>query len=380
MSKEVIQKIETFPLHYPEPHDSGKSRYITIVKIITNEGRVGWGECIAQFPEAAMATATVIDTGLGEHIIGEDPTEVEHIWNLLRERNWWYGNGGIANFAVSAIDMAVWDLKGKIHNLPIYQLLGGRKVDKIRACASIIFDTENLEATHNEFLDFKNRGYTAVKGGWGKSKETAFGLNPERDLKLVETIRDAVGPDVTFALDVGTHVAWTPQHAIEQIKKYEDYDIFWVEEPLPQYDIRGYEMLKASTNTPIASGEKEWNIEAFKNWIISGLIDVVMPDPGKAEGITGFKKVVDFASVYGIGFTPHSWSSAINTAAALHLYTASSNGVNFELKPNPSPMQYELVTNPIEQNNGYVEPLEGPGLGIEIVEEVIEKYNMKLGA
>ena len=178
MSKEIIKNIETFPLHYPEPHDSGKSRYITIVKITTNEGRVGWGECIAQFPEAAMATSTVIDTGLGEHIIGEDPTEVEHIWNLLRERNWWYGNGGIANFAVSAIDMAIWDLKGKIHNLRIYQLLGGKKTEKIRACASIIFDTENLEATHNEFLDFKERGFTAVKGGWGKSKETAFGLNP----------------------------------------------------------------------------------------------------------------------------------------------------------------------------------------------------------
>ena len=276
--------------------------------------------------------------------------------------------------------MAIWDLKGKIHNLPIYQLLGGKKTEKIRACASIIFDTENLEATHNEFLDFKERGFTAVKGGWGKSKETAFGLNPERDLKLVETIRDAVGPDVTFALDVGTHVAWTPQHAIEQIRKYEDYDIFWVEEPLPQHDLRGYEMLKSSTNTPVASCEKEWNLEAFKNWIVSGLIDVVMPDPGKAEGITGFKKVVDFAAAYGIGFTPHSWSSAINTAAALHLYTASSTGVNFELKPNPSPMQYELVTSPIEQKNGYVDPLEGPGLGIEIVEEVIEKYNMKLGA
>ena len=371
-----IQKIEAFPLHYPEPHDSNKSRYVTIAKVSSADGGVGWGECISQWPEAALATKVIIEEGFAPLLAGEDPLDTERLWQAMRNRSWWYGNGGIASFAISAVDMALWDLKGKILQTPVYELLGGKRMTKLRACASVIFDTEDLQATHAEFADYAARGYTAVKGGWGKSPETAFGLDPKRDLALVSTIRDAVGPDTDVIVDVGTHVAWTPSHAIKMARAFEDYDLYWIEEPLPQDDIEGYIRLRNAISTPIATGEKEWTLRAFKTLIEAGAVDIVMPDPGKAEGVTGFKKVVDFAAAHCLRFTPHSWSSAINTAAAAHLYASCDNGVVFEFKPNPSPMQDELVDAPYRPQGAWADLPVGPGLGVNVNEDVIRRYLM----
>jgi L-alanine-DL-glutamate epimerase-like enolase superfamily enzyme len=369
-----ISSIESFPLHYPEPHDSGKSRYITIVKVTASDGNIGWGECICQFPEAALATKVIIDRGFADLLKGQDPRDVERLWRAMRDRSWWYGNGGIANFALSAIDMALWDLKGQILQVPVYDLLGGKRMTKLRACASVIFDTEDLTATRAEFADYASRGYTAVKGGWGKRPEAAFGLDLKRDLAVVSAIRDAIGPDVDLVVDVGTHVKWTIAHAVKMTKAMEPFDLLWIEEPLPQDDIAGYVRLREATQTSVAAGEKEWALRDFKRLIEAGAVDIVMPDAGKAEGITGFKKIIDFAAAHGVRFTPHSWSSAINTAAAMHLFASADNGVVFELKPNPSPMQTELVRQPIVQVDGYVQLPSTPGLGIEVNVETIKRY------
>jgi len=345
-----------------------------LVKITTTDGAIGWGECISQWPEAALAVKVIVERGFSDLVVGSDPVDVELTWQRMRQQSFWYGNGGIASMAISAIDMALWDLKGKVTGVPVYQLLGGRKRDTIRACASVIFDTENLDLTRDEFADYAERGYTAVKGGWGKSRETAFGLDAKRDMAVVQTIREAVGPDVDIVIDVGTHVEWTLQHAIQMIRKFEEYELFWIEEPLPQDDLDGLRRLREAIATPIASGEKEWTLRAFKDLIHSGGVDIVMPDPGKAEGITGFKRIVDFAAATGCRFTPHSWSTAINTAAAAHLYTACANGVVFELKPNPSPMQNELVAEPMQQHGGWIELPHGNGLGVEVDETVVRRY------
>ena len=373
----IIKDIQAFPLHYPEPHDSGNSRYITVVKLIASNGIVGWGECICQFPEAALATKVIVDTGFAPLLKGEDPRDTERLWQAMRDHSWWYGNGGIASFALSAIDMALWDAKGKALGVPLYELLGGKSTTKLRACASVIFDTENLGATHAEFADYVARGYTAVKGGWGKTRAASFGLDAKRDLALVSTIRKAIGPHTDFVVDVGTHVKWTASHAITMARQFEPFDLFWIEEPLPQDDIEGYVRLRQTCPIRIATGEKEWNLAGFKKLIEAGAVDIIMPDAGKAEGVTGFKKIIEFAAAHGVSFTPHSWSSAINTAAAAHLFTSAKNGVVFELKPNPSPMQHELVTVPIEQKDGYVVFPDGPGLGIAVNEDVIQKYLMR---
>lgn len=369
-----IVSIEAFPLKYPEPHDSNKPRYITLARVQADDGTFGWGECISQWPEAALAVKVVIDRGFAPLLKGRDPLDIRGLWELMRHHSTWYGTGGIATFALSAIDMALYDLAGKALKAPVYQLLGGLATPKFRACASIIVDMENLEATAREFADYVGRGYTAVKGGWGKNPATAFGLDAERDLALVRTVRQAIGPKVAFLVDVGTHVRWNVAHAIRMTRQFEAYNIFWIEEPLPPDHFDGYRQLRRSIQTLISTGEKEWTVQAFKRLIEAGVTDVIMPDVGKAEGITGVKQIIDLAALHHVGYTPHSWSSALNTAASLHLCASVTNNVVFELKPNDNPMQHELVEEPIGQTDGQVQIIDRPGLGVTVKEEVVKKY------
>jgi L-alanine-DL-glutamate epimerase-like enolase superfamily enzyme len=369
-----IARIDCFPLRYPEPHDSGKPRYITLVRIEAADGAFGWGECISQWPEAALAVKVIIDRGLAPLLAGRDAFDIRALWELMRLHSTWYGTGGVATFAISAIDIALHDLKGRALGVPVYQLLGGKVTPSFRAVASIILDMVDIDATSAEFAGYVSRGYTAVKGGWGKSAETAFGRDAGRDLLLVRKVREAVGPDIAFMVDVGTHVKWDVAHAIQMTRRFEEYGIHWIEEPLPPNDFDGYLRLRQAIQTLVATGEKGWTVQEFQRMIDCGIADFLMPDVGKAEGITGVKQVIESAALKHQFYNPHSWSSAINTAASLHLCASATNAVFFELKPNPNPMQHELVEEPIDQVNGRVTVSDKPGLGIEVREDVVRKY------
>jgi L-alanine-DL-glutamate epimerase-like enolase superfamily enzyme len=369
-----IANIRAYPLRYPEPHDSNKMRCITLVKVEADDGTIGWGECISQWPEAALAVQVIVERGFAPLLQNRDPLRIRALWELMREHSTWYGTGGIATFALSAIDMALYDLKGKALGVPVYELLGGLVNSRLRACASIIVDMDDLNATAREFAGYVERGYTAIKGGWGKNPQTAFGLNEERDVLMVKTVRAAVGKGVSFIVDVGTHVRWDVAHAITMTQKFEEYNILWIEEPLARDDLNGHRRLRDATRTLVATGEKEWTVQAFKRLIDASVADILMPDVGKAEGITGVKAIIDEARLNHVLYNPHSWSSAINTAASLHLCASTTNTIVFELKPNPNPMQHELVENPIDQMNGFVSVPEGPGLGVRVREEIVDKY------
>jgi L-alanine-DL-glutamate epimerase-like enolase superfamily enzyme len=369
-----ISRIEAFPLKYPEPHDSGKPRYITLVRVESDDGVFGWGECISQWPEAALAVKVIVDRGLAPLLKDRDAFQIRSLWELMRLHTTWYGTGGVATFAISAIDMALYDLKGRALGVPVYELLGGKVTPRLRAVASVILDMVDIDATAAEFAGYVSRGYTAVKGGWGKSAETAFGLDAGRDLLLVRKVREAIGPNVAFMVDVGTHVKWDVAHAIRMTRKFEEYGIHWIEEPLSPYDFEGYLRLRQAIQTLIATGEKGWTVQEFQRMIDSGIADFLMPDVGKAEGITGVKQVIESAALKHQFYNPHSWSSAINTAASLHLCASATNAVFFELKPNPNPMQHELVEKPFDQVNGYIEAPDTPGLGVAVREEVVRKY------
>ena len=369
-----ISRIDAFPLQYPEPHDSGKPRSITLVRVEADNGAFGWGECISQLPEASLAVKVIIDRGLAPLLKNRNAMDIRSLWELMRLHSTWYGTGGIATFAISAIDIALHDLKGKALGVPVYQLLGGKATPQLRAVASIIFDTMNIDATAAEFAGYVSRGYTAVKGGWGKSADTAFGLDAKRDLLLVSKIREAVGPHTAFMLDVGTHVKWDVPHAIKMTRRFEEHGIHWIEEPLPPYDFDGYVRFRQAIQTLVATGEKGWTVQEFQTMVDRGIADFLMPDVGKAEGITGVKQVIESAALKHQFYNPHSWSSAINTAASLHLCASASNAVFFELKPNPNPMQHELVESPFEQVNGWVDAPDAPGLGVTVREDVVKKY------
>jgi len=371
---ETIARVDAFPLRYPEPNNNGKLRCVTLVRIETTSGALGWGEAITGSEDASLATKVIVDRGLGPRLLGRDPRPVEAIWTEFRETTYWSGNGGIVTFAISAIDMALWDLAGHLAGLPLYQLLGGKRREHVRAASSVIFDTADIDGIGRQFSDLHARGYEVLKGGWGHDLSIAFGRDATRDLEIVRTVRDAVGPDAEIIVDVVAGAGWTATTAIARAQAFERYRLYWLEDALPEGDLEAWARLRASTATRLCTGEKGWTVPHFRGLIDSGSLDIVMLDPARAEGVTGSKQVIDMAADAGQSWNAHAWSSALDTAASLHLCAASSNVLVLELKPEPSPMQHELVSDPIEMHDGWIEVRDAPGLGVTVDETVVRRY------
>lgn len=370
-----IARVQAFPVRYPEPNNDGKVRSLTLVRVESDDGQTGWGEAISGAQEVSLAVKLIAERRLGPLLLGEDPGDVVRLWGRMRDATYWDGNGGIVTFAISALDMALWDLKGRIEGRPLVDMLGGRQRDRLRACASTIFHSDDLDLIGEEFAAFAAQGYTAVKGGWGHNLDTAFGRDMDRDLRIARAVRTAVGPDVDMICDVVALAGWTVEHAIRMARQLdEEVGLFWLEDPLPEQDLAGYQRLREAVSTRICTGEKGWTGDHFGRLIDSAALDVIMIDPGKAEGVTGTWNVIQAAAAAGRAWNAHSWSSALNTAASLHLAAASSNVLVMELKPTPSPMQHELVLDPIEQHGGWVSPPSGSGLGVEVDEAVVREY------
>jgi L-alanine-DL-glutamate epimerase-like enolase superfamily enzyme len=375
----TITSVTAFPLQYPEPHDHGNLRYITLARVETSDGAVGWGECISQFPESSLAVQLIIERGYAPLLVGENPLEVERLWQKMLARIWWYGPQGIAAFGVSAIDMALWDVKGKLLGLPVANLIGGRLRDRVLPMASIHLDMENLDWSENEFRLFRDEGYRIVKGGWGKKPEAVFGLNRARDLELARRVRDIIGEEIDLVFDVlGARVRWDVKTAIQRFRDLEPYRLKWIEEPLPPQDLEAHAQLRSSVTTGIGTGEQEWNLEGYRRLIRSGGVDVVQMDPGRCLGITGCRQVVTLIEAEHLAFTAHTWSSALNTAASVHLLASSRSGLCMDFKPHESPMQHELVSDPWVPKDGYVEVRDTPGLGVTVNEAVVRKYSFHL--
>ena len=370
-----IKSIEAIPLAYPEPHYKGMERYITLARVETDGGLVGWGECISQFPEAALATAVIIEEGYAPLLNGEDPRDVERLWSKMLAHIWWYGPEGIAAFGVSAVDMALWDLRGKALGLPVADLLGGRLMESAVAMGSIIFDMEDLDWTVNEFRWMREQGYRVVKGGWGMRPEAVFGQDRERDIETVRLIREAIGDELELVVDVpGARGLWDVPTAIHRFRDLEPYRLRWIEQPLPPWDLEGHARLRSAVTTPIGTGEDEWGLESYGRLVRSGGVDVVQLDPGRCLGITGSRQVVSLIEAENLRFSAHTWSGALNTAASVHLLVGSPAAVCMDFKPHESPMQHELVSDPWEQVDGHLAVRSRPGLGVEVREEAVEKY------
>ncbi|HEV2294776.1 MAG TPA: mandelate racemase/muconate lactonizing enzyme family protein [Tepidisphaeraceae bacterium] len=371
-----IQSLTAHALQYPEPHDHGKMRCVTLARVETSDGVVGWGESISQFPEAAKATRTIVEEGFAPLLLGEDPRDVERLWQTMLARVWWYGPQGIAAFAISAVDMALWDLKGKLLGAPVCDLLSERLRDKVLVMASIHLDMEDLDWTVREFSWFRDQGYRIVKGGWGKRPEAVYGLDGERDLHLTRTVREVIGDDIDLVLDVlGARVRWDVATATHRLRGLEPCRLRWIEEPLPPHDLASHAQLRAAVSVPIGTGEQEWDVEGYRRLIDSGGVDVVQMDPGRCHGITGCRKVIPLIEAANLQFTAHTWSSALNTAASVHLLASSKAGLTMDFKPHESPMQHELVSDPWVQRDGCLSVRSQPGLGVTVREDIVRKYS-----
>ena len=370
----VVATIEAIPVSYPEPNDFNALRHLCLLRITDSDGRVGWGEAVTMFPEASRATAAIIE-GMAELVSGRDPVELEAILAALHDRAWWYGHGGgLTSFAIAALDIALWDLRGKVVGRSVLELLGGPVHDRLPAVASCHAHHADIGAMVEEAQSWLAPGLRGVKVGFGKRGDARLGFEHDRDVEYVRRMREGLGPDALLMIDCGWLIRWDVMTAIRRVQAFEAYGIHWIEEPLGAWDPEGYANLRSKTSTLIAYGEREWTVDGYERLIATGTVDVVGIDPGRAEGITGFHRVAGRVESARRQANAHAWSSAIVTAASHAVSFASQACKLIEVKPVRNPMQHELVERPIDHRAGWFEPPTGPGLGIEVIDEVVDRY------
>lgn len=371
-----VRSVEAIPVAYPEPNDFDAIRHLCLVKIVDEDGRLGWGESITQFREASFATKAIVD-GMSDRVIGRSPMANRAIWQELKDHAWWYGYaGGIASNAIAAIDIALWDLKGQALGVGVCDLLGGPVHERLPVIASAHAHHESIEAMADEAAGWLESGLQGMKVGFGKRGNANLGFEFDRDVAYVRTMRETAGPDRMLMIDLGIKVRWDVPTAVRRVRAFEDFGIDWIEEPLGAWDPEGYASLRAKTQTAIAYGEKEWNLEGYERVLATGTCDVVGVDPARAEGITGFELVARRVEAYRRQTNAHAWSSAICTAASLASSFASPSCLLFELKPKRNPMQHDLVEEPFDHIEGWIYPSTGHGLGITVDEEVVDHYRI----
>lgn len=370
-----VVALEPIPLAYPEPNNHGLTSYLLLVKATTEEGLVGWGETWTRWPEATKACIDLIE-GMAPVVIGRDPMHTEAIWHALRRHSYWYGTGGLASFAISGIDIALWDLKGKIVGQPLISLLGGPVLERLPAIASSHADKEDLHEGAENMAGWIDGGLHGVKFGMTWEGPARLGVEHERDVEFVRLIRERIGPCRDIMVDVRAAFPWDLATATRRIKGFEEYGIRWVEEPFEPSALERYRDLRKRVNTLIGFGERSRTVEEFAAVVATGLTDVVGVDPGSAEGLTGCVKIIERIEAAQRHFNPHAWSGAIITAVSLALSASTRSSLVFEVKPHRNPMQHELVSEPIDPVDGWLSPPTRPGIGVEVLEDAVDHYRM----
>lgn len=352
-------------------------KYLGIVKVETDAGIVGFADLETQ-PHVAKAIvnapsegSVVGFKGLRAVLLGEDPFDVERLWHEMYMASVYYGRRGAAMQVISGIDIALWDIIGKKLKMPIHKLLGGAFRDHVRPYASTLFRSTSegmAEASRN----YVEQGFTAVKFGWG-----AYGEDPQRDVELVAAARKSLGDRAELLIDTGWYVHRTAKEAIQMVRRLEPFRPFLIEEPLSPEDYDGYAEVAEAVDTLIACGEQEATQWGFHTLIERGKVDVIQPDLSRCGGFTAGRKIAHLAELYNRLCIPHAWTSDLLTAASLHFNAFMRRSVFQEFNVTVGPLSRELCLNPIRLEDGMLPVPQGPGLGLEINESVIDKYRVE---
>ncbi|MGB8178636.1 MAG: mandelate racemase/muconate lactonizing enzyme family protein [Acidimicrobiales bacterium] len=373
----TIRSVRAIPVAYTEPNDCNSTRSLLFCRVESDDGLVGWGEAITQFPEASKSAAVLLE-GIADTVIGRDVLDHGAIMADLEKRSWWYTyGGGIGAFVTSALDVALWDLKGKTLGRSVSDLIGGARRPTLPVIssshafnASLDFEIER----HGAYV--RDDGFKGIKIGMGKRGEAHLGYDFERDVRFVAGLRDAIGPEAILIMDRGQSLPWTVADAIRRTQAFDEYRLEWMEEPLEPQDVEGFRRLREQVSCLIGTGEREFTVRGYRDVIASGISDVVGFDPGRAGGITGGLKVIQLVEAANVWFNAHAWSSAVTTAASLALSGSTNRCLLFEMKPIVNPMHDELITTPFAHDHGVITIPDGPGLGVEVIESVLEHYRL----
>jgi len=346
---------------------TASSQDSVLVRIRTDNGLEGIGEADSS-PEMVKAVIDApfshnIATGLRQLLIGENPLEIDRLWEKMYRRTLYCGRRSTTITAMAAIDMALWDLKGKHFGEPIHRLLGGKKHDRILAYASILFG-KNGDETTKIGERWREYGYRAVKFGW-----EPMGQNEALDRDLVRGARKGVGDDGTVLIDAGC--VWDARTALERAKAFEEHRIGWLEEPLHPDDYEGYRWLRDRSPVPIASGEEECGRQSFRPLIDGRCLDVYQVDLSR-NGFSEANYIRQRVEEIGARLCNHCYTSPVTVAASLHWLSTCRDAFIFEDCVEDSPLRHELTHEKVQAVDGWISPPDRPGLGVTINEEFVK--------
>jgi L-rhamnonate dehydratase len=345
-----------------------------VVRVHTDEGLVGIGEADTS-PYVArtiveMPSSHAVARGLGELLIGQDPSRIGELWDRMYRGSYHYGRAGAALHVMSAIDIALWDIAGQAAGLPVCELLGGRRRE-----AMPVYASEVMPETAAEVRAIARRavadGYRALKLGWGP-----LGASLDADVELVAAAREELGPDRTLMIDGG--MAYSVKRAIQLLRELRPFDVYWLEEPLLADDYDGYRRLSDAVPVRIAAGEADSGLRPYRALVELGHVDVLQPDLARCGGFTVARQIAEMAAASGTEVVPHCFSTGILVAASLH-FTAAISGATFsEFSVAGSPLVNGLLTRPFALDaEGRVPVPTGPGLGISLNEELVERLRYR---
>lgn len=345
-------------------------RQVCLVKIMAADGSYGWGE--------GYGPAGVIQAGieyLAPHVIGEDPLHVEAVWSKMYRQSLDYARRGVLVAAISAVDIALWDLRGKQLNQPASVLLGGRRRDKIKVYATGMYFTaaDDLPGKLiDEAKTYVDQGYQAVK--------MKVGLGVAQDVRHVRALRLAVGEEVDLMVDANH--AYSRSEALSFARQVEPLNIRFFEEPLSPEDYEGYRELRQRTDIPIAGGECEYLMAGFRHLLTNQCVDIAQPDICAAGGLSEVKRIAALANAFQTNIIPHSWGTGIAFAAGLHLVSALDVVPGrlrmppplLEMDRSENPLRDQLTTPLFQVEDGAVAVPTAPGLGVDVDADMLARF------
>ena len=353
-----------------------RQRSATLVEVLTDAGIVGWGEAFAQGLEPPEIAATVIDKALRPLVAGADALDTEVLWHRMYHMTRDYGRKGSVVSAISAIDIALWDIAGKHHDVPVYRLLGGAFRTRVQPYATGFYRIKGQgegKRLAEEALRHFESGFSIMK--------VKLGYGVDDDIACMHEIGRAIqGKPITLMVD--TNHAYGRAEALRLGRALEQYGLRWYEEPVAPEDLAGYREMRQKLSMPIAGGENEHTLYGFRDLLAAGAVDIAQPDLGSCGGISAARHIVALAQSHGVQVNPHVWGSAIAQAASLQLLAALPVAHHslyaqepiLEFDRSSHPFRVQLVTRAIQQADGWVEIPSGPGLGVEVDRSVLEKF------
>jgi galactonate dehydratase len=339
--------------------DVGSRNWLFVV-VTTDDGLSGIGE--GSLPGHPRAVAAAVEE-YREYIVGEDPARIQHLWQVMY-RQPFFRSGAVTLSAMSAIEQALWDIKGKVAGLPVYELLGGRCHDRIKLYANGPGGAtlEELAESASSLID---RGFTAMKTGIGEPVLPVQGDGLfRRAAERVEALREAVGSEAEIAWDA--HGRLTPAMSIKLARALEPYNIWFLEEPALPENAKALAQVARATSIPVATGERLFTKWAFREVLEHGGAALLQPDLSHCGGVLEARAIAALGEVYYCGFAPHNPLGPVNTIVSAHVAMASPNFVALEICLYPPDWTRELITEPLEFENGFLELSDQPGWGVEL--------------